>query len=204
MERKKWTPQPEITAEVLKFREKRKWQLALRRYVIEQNKSPFYAPYFGLSIERFREWIQIQFTEGLEWDNFGSAWQFEHVVPLSYFNFSKEGDLKLCWSFLNIRVEKIQTGKSGVNRAELIAVKPYFEALYNRTTYDGCLQMLEKIRELETIASDPEPSLEHFLIEHREDLQTIATLDSEEFNNLNAGMTVSDLLLQRAILQKFG
>src|SRR6188474_3101936 len=101
MERKRWTPKAEITDELLKSREKRKWQVALRRYVLDKNLSPAYAWYFGLSIDQFRNWIEIQFTEGLSWENFGSAWQFDHVIPVAYFDFSLEEDLLLCWNFIN-------------------------------------------------------------------------------------------------------
>ena len=101
MERKKWTPKAEITVSLLKFREKRKWQLAFRRYVIEKNKSSFYALYFGLDIEQLRHWIELQFTENIRWDNFGTSWQFDHIVPVAYFDFFNEDDLKLCWNFIN-------------------------------------------------------------------------------------------------------
>jgi hypothetical protein len=51
MKRKRWTAKTEVDASLLQFREKRKWQIALRRYILERNKSTYYAPFFGLSIE---------------------------------------------------------------------------------------------------------------------------------------------------------
>ena len=75
MPRKKWTPHEEVTGSVLTFREKRKWQIALRRYVLEKNKSSFYAPYFGLGIETFRKWIEVQFDSETNWENFSESWQ---------------------------------------------------------------------------------------------------------------------------------
>jgi hypothetical protein len=62
--RKKWSARTEITPAVLKFREKRKWQIALRRYVIEKNNCITYAPYFGLDRENLRKWFEMQFEEG--------------------------------------------------------------------------------------------------------------------------------------------
>jgi hypothetical protein len=96
MERKKWTAKTTITEELLKFREKRKWQLALRRYVLEKKAALLYAPYFGLDVNGFREWIALQFTDELNWDNFATAWQFDHIVPVTYFDFTQEEDLYLC------------------------------------------------------------------------------------------------------------
>jgi hypothetical protein len=103
MPRKKWTPQTEVTESLIRFREKRKWQLGYRRYVLERSPSESYAPYFGLDIETLRKWFELQFTDELTWDNFGKAWQFDHIIPATYFDYSNENDLQLCWSFINIR-----------------------------------------------------------------------------------------------------
>ena len=64
MPRKKWSAQTEVTPSLLKLREKRRWQIALRRYVIERNISTFYAPYFGLDVENIRIWFEMQFDAG--------------------------------------------------------------------------------------------------------------------------------------------
>ena len=103
--------------------------------VSEKNASAGYAFYFGLGIEQFRKWIEIQFTAGLNWGNFGSAWQFDHIVPVAYFDFANEEDLILCWNFANIRVEKVELNKNRENRIDIIAAKPYFEALYKKTQF---------------------------------------------------------------------
>ena len=80
MTRKKWTPKEEVTPELLVSREKRKWQIALRRYVLEGNPSTRYAPYFGLDINTLRNWFELQFVEPMSWENFGTKWQFEHHI----------------------------------------------------------------------------------------------------------------------------
>ncbi|MEP7144629.1 MAG: hypothetical protein ABI707_17235 [Ferruginibacter sp.] len=204
MERKKWTPKEEITGELLKFREKRKWQLALRRYVLEKNISPGYAFYFGLSIDQFRKWIEIQFTEELNWGNFGQAWQFEHIVPLAYFDFSHEEDLRLCWSFINIKVEKIEMKTNRRNRTDIIAARPYFEALYDKTAYCFCLKMIEKIGVIEKLNLVIKPLVEEFIIKNKKNLEIASSLTREEFNSLNMGIPLHDILLERAIIEKFG
>ena len=202
--RKKWTPKDEITESVLKFREKRKWQLALRRYILEKNISQAYAPYFGLDIEQYRKWIELQFTDGLAWDNFGSFWQFDHIVPVAYFDFSNEEDLSLCWNFINIRVEKLELNKARGNRIDVLAVKPYFEALFNKTGYSLCLRMVEKINNIECSNIISEPKLENFIIEKKEQLEKLNTLSPEEFSRLNQGASLADIYLEREIIRKFG
>ncbi len=204
MERKKWTPKAEITDVLLRFREKRKWQVTLRRYVMEKNLSPSYAIYFGLSIEEFRQWVEIQFTEELSWENFGTSWQFDHIVPVAYFDFNFEEDLLLCWNFINIRVQNIKTGKTSGNKIEVIAVKSYFERLFKKTAYSFCLKMIDKINQIEKSNIITETEIESYIIQNRRNLEITATLNKEEFNSLNTGTSLQDILLEREILNKFG
>lgn len=202
--RKKWTAKEEITDSLIKFREKRKWQVAFRRYILEKNASYNYAAFFGLDIENYRNWIGLQFTEELNWENFGEAWQFDHIVPVSYFDFSNEADLALCWNFINIRVEKLEQNKLVGNRIDILAAKPYFEALYKKTGYSRCLEMVEKINRIESSNIAPEPKLEGFIIDQKEQLEKLRTLSAEEFNRLNQGTSLGDIYLERDILRKFG
>jgi hypothetical protein len=204
MNRKRWTAKVDVDDALLKFREKRKWQLALRRYIIEKKANPQYASYFGLGIEEYRKWIEIQFTEDLNWENFGKAWQFDHIVPVVYFDYSVEEDLKLCWNFINIRVETLELNKARGNRVDVLAVKAYFEKLYSVTGYSFCSKMIDKINIIEVAAIISEPAIENFIIANKEYLEMLSTLTKEEFNHLNMGMTLKDILLQREILKKFG
>lgn len=204
MQRKKWTPKEEVTDDLLKFREKRKWQLALRRYILEKKAAPAYAPYFGIDINGFRDWIALQFSPGLHWDNFAIAWQIDHIIPVNYFDFDNEEDLKLCWNFVNIRVEKLERNKNRSNRIDLLAVKPYFQHLYNKTGYAFLLKMVEKITQIEISNTDNYPAIENFIIQNKEQFVKMATLTREEFEKLNQGTSLKDILLEREILKKFG
>lgn len=201
MARKKWTAQTELTDSLLKAREKRKWQVSYRRYVLDRAPSESYARYFGLDIETLRTWFELQFTGGLDWTNFGTAWQFEHILPSAYFDFSNEVDLKLCWSFINIRVEKIETASV---RTDLVAAKAYFRNLLHSTGYAPCEKMLEKISAIEQAEGIVPQPLQAFLIERGPWLQKVETLSPDEFNSLNRGSSVDEILLEREILRKFG
>jgi len=176
----------------------------MRRYIIERSPSEAYAPFFGLGIENFRKWIESQFEDGLNWASFGSLWQFDHIVPVTYFDFEKEDELKLCWNFINIRVEKLQLNKDSGNRIDVLAVKPYFQDLYNKTGYSLCQKMIDKINEVEVSNIESQPHLENFIIQNKEHLEQLGTLSNAEFNQLNKGVELKDILLEREILRKFG
>ena len=204
MQRKRWTPQEEITDSLLQFRQKRKWQIALRRYILEGNKSSFYAPYFGLGIKEMQQWIEIQFDETTNWDNFSSNWQFDHIVPVAYFDFEDEEDLKLCWNFTNIRVDKIKQNKNGGYRVDVLAAKAYFETLYQQTGYVVCEKMVEKIKRLEESQILCNQNLVDYINQNKEYLQALETFTSEEYDKINTGTEWRDVVFEKAFLKKFG
>ncbi len=167
MGRKKWTSKTEVNDSLLEFREKRKWQIALRRYVLERQKCSAYAPFFGLDNAKFRQWIEIQFDESLDWDNFSDAWQFDHIIPVAYFDFSNEEDLRLCWNFINIRVDKTDNNKNRSSRIDVLSAKTYFELLYKETGYPLCSAMVDKITRIEISQISSNKSLENFIVQNR-------------------------------------
>ncbi|MEO5682736.1 MAG: hypothetical protein ABIQ88_08840 [Chitinophagaceae bacterium] len=203
MPRKKWTLQTDVTPELLRFREKKKWQIALRRYILERNKSVQYAGYFGLDIESLRKWIEMQFGPGINWEDFGKTWQFEHIIPVASFDTSLEEELKMCWNFLNIRVELLQQHKEVGNRLDLLAAKGYYREIYEKTSYRPCLKFLEKIARIEQTAllqSDPQQA---FIQQHRTYLDMIENYSSFEFELLNNGRSVDEVIKEVDFLKKF-
>jgi hypothetical protein len=202
--RKRWTPKTEVTDSLLKFREKRKWQIALRRYVLEKQRTTFYAPYFGLDIPTFRKWIEIQFNGDLNWENFSSAWQFDHIVPVTYFDFNDDKDLRLCWNFINIRVERLDMNKNRGNRVDVLAAKTYFETIFLETGYSLCQKMVEKIDQIEVSQIQSSKTLENFIQENKPMLDTLATFGVSEFDKLNDGMPLKDILAEKELFKKFG
>lgn len=187
------------------FKEKRKWQLAFRRYVLENALSEKYAPYFGLDHQTIRKWFEIQFTEGLNWENFGSAWQFDHIIPIAYFNFEIEEDLYLCWNFINIRIEAIMPDNSKAERIDTLVAKAYFENLYSQTEFSICKRLLDKINQLEANSiQENNQEIKAFLINQKEWLEQVATLTKEEFARFNKGTSIENVMKEREILKKFG
>ena len=64
--------------------------------------------------------------------------------------------------------------------------------------------MIEKISKIEFSSIISEPAIEDFIIKNGEQLQIASSLNKEEFNQLNKGMSLKDILLEREIIKKFG
>ena len=202
MVRKKWEAKTEITPTLLKFREKRKWQINLRRYVIERSPCPAYAPYFGLDIENIRKWFEYQFTEDINWENFAKNWQFDHIVPVTYFDHSREEELRLCWNFTNLRVEAFQLNKDRGNRSDVLGARQYFDELYLKTGYPVTKALRDKIIRIEIsefISSEPQ---QRFLAEHKEYLSHIENYSIFEFGLLNHGRSPEEVKKEIVFLQR--
>jgi hypothetical protein len=162
-----------------------KWALALRRYIIESNPNENYAPFFGLDSKTMKRWIELQFKGGLDWGNYAKSWQFDHIVPVVYFDYYNEEDLKLCWNFINIRVEPFQLNK-------------------NKTGFSIALKMLNKINSIEVSNIESNEEIENFIIGNKQWLENIATLNNYEFNKFNQGWDLNEILAERELLKKFG
>ena len=201
--RKKNIQSPYPTEALLKFREKRKWQISLRRYVLDRHICVAYAPYFGLDVENMRQWFEYQFKEGIRWDNFGKMWQFDHIIPVTYFDFSDESELKLCWNFTNIRVEQFQKNKDRGNRLDVLAAKNYFKELYEKTNYIPCLKLLKKIDSLELSEFLSTEQQQSFIRDHWEYLNMIEGYSFFEFELLNSGRDMNEVKKEIAFLKKF-
>jgi hypothetical protein len=204
MTRKRWTAKTEVDESLLQFREKRKWQIALRRYVLEKNKSSYYAPFFGLDIEQFRQWIEYQFDGGLAWDNFSEAWQFDHIVPVAYFDFGKEDDMRLCWNFINIRVQNIAEAGNWPASLDALAAKTYFQRLLETTGYPLCNKMVEKIAAIEAQQIGANTGMPRFILDHKDYLEAVKDFTSEEYDKLNTGTSLEEVVFERNFLRKFG
>ncbi len=201
MPRKKWLAKTDITPELLKFREKRKWQINLRRYVLTRTPCTEYAPFFGLDIENMRQWFEYQFEKGIGWDNFGKEWQFDHIIPVTYFDFSKEEDLILCWNFTNLRVERLQLNKNRGNRLDVLAAKNYFKELYEKTNYSVCQKLLLKIDEIELSEIVSTEKQQAFIRDHWEYLNMIENYSAFEFELLNSGRSIEEVKKELAFLK---
>jgi hypothetical protein len=204
MARKKWTPHPSADQNILHIREKRKWQIALRRYVLEEQKCSAYAPYFGATHALFREWIALQFHTDLNWENFSEAWQFDHVVPVAFFDFHNESDLRLCWHFVNIRVDRLQKEGVRTHRTDLTAARQHFEKLFAETGFSICEAMVNKIGSIIQAGVEENDKLLRFLKANRQHLEAAAGFSGEDLERINGGMSITSLLAEKEFLKKYG
>lgn len=58
--------------------------------------------YIGCNIEEFKNHIEKQFKENMDWNNYGILWNLDHIIPLSY-NFPSIEDVIKRMHYTNIQ-----------------------------------------------------------------------------------------------------
>jgi len=59
--------------------------------------------YIECSIENFKSWISYQFEYDMSFENYGTLWHLDHVIPCSLFNFNNEIEKYYCFNWSNYR-----------------------------------------------------------------------------------------------------
>ena len=94
-----------------KIKEKRKndinFQLSeiLRSKIHKQirGETTSYQEWIGLPPDVFRRWLEFQFSSEMTWDNLGSYWHIDHIIPVSIFDFSLQKDKYVGFGWTNLQ-----------------------------------------------------------------------------------------------------
>lgn len=57
----------------------------------------------GCSIAEFREHMERQFKRRMTWDNYGTHWHIDHILPCSSFDLSDPTQQRICFHFTNMQ-----------------------------------------------------------------------------------------------------
>lgn len=77
----------------------------------------------GYSIQDLRIHLERQFIGSITWENYGSFWHVDHILPIASFSFStpEDSEFKMCWALSNLRPLPAKENMSkGKRRTHLI------------------------------------------------------------------------------------
>ena len=57
----------------------------------------------GCSVDEFLKHFESQFKNGMTWDNYGTYWHIDHIMPCAVFDHEDERQVKQCWHYTNLR-----------------------------------------------------------------------------------------------------
>ena len=61
--------------------------------------------YVDYTIDELKEHLELYFDDKMTWDNYGSYWEVDHIIPKASFNITSPycKDFKMCWFLLNLQ-----------------------------------------------------------------------------------------------------
>jgi hypothetical protein len=57
----------------------------------------------GCSAEQLKLWIEGQWKRGMSWENYGTKWEIDHIVPISKFSLTDPEEQKKANHFTNLQ-----------------------------------------------------------------------------------------------------
>ncbi len=82
--------------------EKKRQSQDFRRFLTWKSSGSFVRSRVGCDVGFLRSWIESMFLDGMNWNNYGSVWVVDHIVPFRHFDIFKEDDLLICWNYRNL------------------------------------------------------------------------------------------------------
>jgi hypothetical protein len=83
----------------INYRLKKSLASRLRTVLIKNDST---MNYIGCNIQYLREWFEYNFTKEMNWDNYGSYWSIDHIIPVCKFDLTNEDEKLKCWNWSNL------------------------------------------------------------------------------------------------------
>ena len=80
------TYESDLKTPIQKTRRLLRYQISRMCFHMRKQRDMRTEKYVGCSFEEARRRIESQFTRGMTWENYGSFWTLDHIVPLSSFD----------------------------------------------------------------------------------------------------------------------
>jgi len=80
------------------------------RFALIKNDSTM--NYIGCNIQYLREWFEYNFTEDMNWNNYGSYWSIDHIIPVCKFDLTIDDEKLKCWNWSNMMPVTIKYNSS--------------------------------------------------------------------------------------------
>lgn len=95
----------------------------------------------GITLEELKNHLESQFDSNMNWDNYGSYWWIDKIIPCSKYRYGVPGEFHKCWNLKNLR-------PLNKNSCQKKSNKIYLELIERYSLYDllpiGMLYLIKK------------------------------------------------------------
>ena len=57
----------------------------------------------GCSVEELKQHLESQFRDGMSWENYGTTWHIDHIIPCTAFDMTDEEQQRTCFNYKNLQ-----------------------------------------------------------------------------------------------------
>lgn len=112
----------------MNYRIKKSLASRLRTVMVKQN-SISTMDYIGCNIQYLREWFEYNFTAEMTWDNYGSYWSIDHVIPVGKYDLTNEEEKRTCWNWSNLTPVSVAYNSSKKSSIDMKQVSDIIDKL---------------------------------------------------------------------------
>lgn len=58
--------------------------------------------YLGTSIQVVKNWLQFNFKDDMNWENYGDVWHIDHTLPVNLFDLTQDIGIYVCFNWKNL------------------------------------------------------------------------------------------------------
>lgn len=78
-----------------------------------------YSKFLSCDIIFLNKWLEYRFTPEMNWNNFGSYWHIDHILPISRFNFNNINEIQICFHWTNLQPLPKKDNIAKLNKIQL-------------------------------------------------------------------------------------
>ncbi len=123
--------------------------LRARLHGIIKKKTFAFSKLISSNSDNIRDWFEYQFDDELNWTNYGSVWQIDHLIPVTHFDCSNEKEAQLCFHWTNLRPLRSKENNVKNNNITQQEIKKHIEIIKSYILTHGYQANLDWWRRVE-------------------------------------------------------
>jgi hypothetical protein len=100
-----------------------------RIYNALRNKQKTTIEYLGCNSTEFFNWLSYNFDENINFENYGSYWHIDHVIPISNFNLENVAEQTICFNWRNTCPLSVKENLTKNNSLVSLQIEQHYKKL---------------------------------------------------------------------------
>jgi hypothetical protein len=101
--------------------------------------------YVGTKYENVARWLEFNFTDEMTWENYGTFWDIDHVIPVSKWDLKNEEEIELCFNWKNLSPLQCEINRN--TKRDKLDKEQIKRHLANLTTYNTQHKLDDELEE---------------------------------------------------------